>query len=179
MHNGKRLKYGSNDGPSEIVATPVFHEGKVYVAIGQNPENGDGDGGLSCIDASKTGDITQSGKVWQFEKIGRSTSSASVAGDLLFIPDFAGYLYCIDAKNGKLYWKHDCEAHIWGGALVADGKVYVATEAGALIVFAAEQTEKVLGTSNFDGSIFSTPVAADGVLYLATEKFLYAIAEKK
>jgi outer membrane protein assembly factor BamB len=179
VRDGKPVKYGTNDGPNEIVATPVFHDGKVYVATGQNPENGDGSGCLSCIDASKTGDITTTGKVWQFDKIGRSVSTVSIADGLLYTPDFAGYVYCLDAATGKLYWKHDCEGRTWGGALAADGKLYVGTESGSLITFAQGKEKKILGTSTFDGSIFSTPISANGVLYLATEKFLFAISEKK
>lgn len=179
VRDGKPVKYGSNDGPSEILATPVFHDGKVYVATGQNPENGDGPGVLSCIDASKPGDITQTGKVWQFDKIGRSVSTASVVDGLVYTPDYAGYVYCLDAKTGQLYWKHDCEGRAWGGGLAADGKLYVATEGGSLLTFALGKEKKLLGTSMFEGSMASTPVAANGVLYVATEKFLFALSEKK
>jgi outer membrane protein assembly factor BamB len=177
--NSKPVKYGTNDGPNEIVATPVILDGRVYVATGQNPENGDGSGCLSCIDATKTGDITTTGKVWQYDKIGRSLSTPSVAGDLLFIADYAGYAYCLDRATGKVHWKHDTEGRIWGSTLVVGDRLYLGGETGILFAMAAGKEKKILGQSTFDGPVFSSPVVANGTLYVGTEKYLYAITEKK
>lgn len=180
MRDGKPVKWGTDGGPREIVATPVFYDNKVYVALGRDPDGSAEAGCLSCIDPSKTGDITQSGKVWQYDKIKTTTSNASIVNDLLFIADHEGFVYCFDAqKGGKPFWKHDVEAKPWGSTLAADGKVYVGTSEGNLITFTASKEEKVLGTTAFGGSIVSTPVAANGTLYVASETFLYAISEKK
>lgn len=179
MKDGKPIKYGGDDGPREILATPVFHDGKVYAALGKDPEDSASPGCLSCIDASKTGDITTSGKIWQNEKISTTSSTASIAGDLLFIADAAGYVYCLDANTGKQYWTHDTEGKIWGGTLVADGKLWIGTEGGEVITLAAAKEKKELGTSTFEGEIRSPPIAANGVLYITTGPFLYAITEKK
>ena len=92
VKDGKPTKYGSDNGPVEVLATPVFHEGKVYVSIGKNPDDGPAPGCLSCIDASKRGDITQSGKVWQFTKMSTSSSSSAIVGDLLFTADGEGFV---------------------------------------------------------------------------------------
>ncbi|MCA9257967.1 MAG: PQQ-binding-like beta-propeller repeat protein, partial [Planctomycetales bacterium] len=43
---------------NNIIATPVVYEGRVYVAVGQDPEHGEGIGHLWCIDPSKRGDIS-------------------------------------------------------------------------------------------------------------------------
>ena len=61
---------------NEVIATPVIYEDRVYIANGQDPEHGEGVGHLYCIDATKRGDITQTGKVWQYDKIRRSISTA-------------------------------------------------------------------------------------------------------
>lgn len=175
IKNGKPLKHSDTNGPSEIIATPVIHKDRVYVAIGHDPENGDGLGAFTCIDATRTGDITSSGKVWVDDKIGRSISTASVVDGLLYVADFPGIVYCLDAGTGKRYWTHDTEGHVWGSTLVGDGKVYVGNENGTLTILAAGKAKKVIGTIDFKDPIQSTPVAADGVLYLATGTNLYAI----
>lgn len=42
---------GTFVGRSEIIATPVFVNNRVYVAIGRDPAHGRGRGALHCIDA--------------------------------------------------------------------------------------------------------------------------------
>ena len=41
-----RTNIPAPDGPSEINATPVFYKNRVYVAVGQDPEHGEGVGDL-------------------------------------------------------------------------------------------------------------------------------------
>ena len=48
-----KIPYATPPGPSELIGTPVLYDGKVYCAIGQDPEHGDGVGRLSCIDAKR------------------------------------------------------------------------------------------------------------------------------
>ena len=175
--DGKPVKYQPTaaGSPSEVVATPVVHDSRVYLAIGQSPENGDGNGAMSCIDGTKTGDITRSGAVWRYDKINRSVSTASVADGLVYVADFAGFVYCLDAASGKEVWKLDTQARIWGSTLLADGKVYAGNENGTLLVLAAGRELKKLAEIDFAAPILSTPVAANGVLYVATDKHLYAL----
>jgi outer membrane protein assembly factor BamB len=173
--NDAMHKYPAPDGPSEINATPVFWKNRVYVAVGQDPEHGEGVGILNCIDASKTGDVTKSAKIWSYDKIHRSLSTVSIAPNgLLFIGDFSGFIHCLDAETGKVYWVHDMKAHIWGSTLVADGKVYCGDEDGDLVVFAAKKEKEILSDTNLGGPVYSTPVAANGVLYVHSNTHLFA-----
>ncbi len=43
---------------NNIIATPVVYDGLVYVAVGQDPEHGEGEGHLWCIDPTKRGDVS-------------------------------------------------------------------------------------------------------------------------
>ncbi|OHB78261.1 MAG: serine/threonine protein kinase [Planctomycetes bacterium RBG_16_64_10] len=43
---------------NSIIATPVVYAGRVYVAVGQDPEHGEGNGHLWCIDPAKRGDVS-------------------------------------------------------------------------------------------------------------------------
>ena len=44
----KKFKYPDAEGPSEINATPVFWKNRIYTAVGQDPEHGEGVGRLVC-----------------------------------------------------------------------------------------------------------------------------------
>lgn len=43
---------------NHLIATPVVHEGLVYVGVGEDPEHGEGQGHLWCIDPTKRGDVS-------------------------------------------------------------------------------------------------------------------------
>jgi len=49
---------GGRGTRNNIIATPVVYEGRVYVAVGQDPEHGEGIGHLWCIDPTKRGDVS-------------------------------------------------------------------------------------------------------------------------
>jgi outer membrane protein assembly factor BamB len=173
----KKFKYPDAEGPSEINATPVFWKNRIYVPVGQDPEHGEGVGAITCIDATKTGDVTGSARIWSYEKINRSISTVSITPDgLLFVADFSGYLYCFDAETGTLHWSHDLKAHIWGSTLVADGKVYIGDEDGDLAILAATKEKKLLNEINLGAPVYSTPVVANNVLYVASNAHLFAFS---
>ena len=174
--NGRSLPYNKRkEGPSEIIATPVFHDNRIYVDIGQDSGHGPGVGCLTSIDATMTGDITAMGRVWQYTDLQRSVSSAAVTNGLVFAADLGGVLHCVDASTGQALWTHDLKAHVFGSPLAADGKVYVGDESGLLTVFACGREKKNLATVEFDSPLDASPVAANGTLFVATRKHLYAI----
>ncbi|MCH2113862.1 MAG: PQQ-binding-like beta-propeller repeat protein [Pirellulales bacterium] len=49
---------GGRGTRNNIIATPVLYAGNVYVAVGQDPEHGEGVGHLWCIDPTKRGDVS-------------------------------------------------------------------------------------------------------------------------
>ncbi len=60
---------------NELISTPVVFNNRVYIANGQDPEHGEGIGHFYAIDATKRGDITETGRIFHFEKIRRSIST--------------------------------------------------------------------------------------------------------
>ena len=171
MKNGKPLKYATFDGPSEVIATPVFYNNRVYVPIGQDPEHGEGLGQMVCINA------TTGKAIWTNKKIHRSLSTPAIINGMAFVNDFSGFVHCFDADTGKLYWSFDTKSHIWGSTLVVEGKVYLGTEDGDVIILAASKTLKQLGRIDMRAPIYATPVFANGILYIATPTHLYAIGK--
>lgn len=165
-------------GPSEIIATPVAYKDRVYVATGHDPIHGEARGILHCIDATGTGNISKTGGIWSYKKIGRTMGTVSIADGLLYIADFAGVMHCIDVDTGKAVWTHDMKERTWGSALVADGKVYIGTERRALWIFRAGRAKKILARVKLKSKLSAMPTAANGVLYIPSAKYLHAIRKK-
>ncbi len=161
---------------NEIISTPIIYDNKIYIANGQDPEHGEGIGHLYCIDATKRGDLTTAGLVWHFDKIRRSISTGALHEGLLYYPDFSGFLHCIDAKTGKELWQHDMFAAIWGSPLVADGKVYLGDEDGDIVIMQAGPEKKLIAEMNMGSSVYSSPVPANGALFIMNRNQLWAIA---
>jgi outer membrane protein assembly factor BamB len=178
--DGTVIKYPAADGPSELIATPTYFNGHVFVAIGQDPEHGEGVGCLSCVNAD-TGE-----KVWDYRKIQRTISTCAIDPEsgLLVAADYTGYVYCLDSKTGKENWVYDTKAHMWSSPLVADGKIYIGDEDGDLTILPLKadfkpKDDEPLFETNMLVPIYSSPIVANGTLYVGTQTHLYAIQAPK
>ena len=153
VRKGSPVRYATVGGPSEIIATPVVYKNRVYVPIGQDPEHGEGAGNIVCIDPTKTGDTTGTAEIWSYGLINRSVSTPSIVDDLLYVADYSGFVYCLDALTGELYWKHDTMSHIWGSTLVADGKVFIGNEDGYVTILKAGKELELIAEGSQDGGL--------------------------
>jgi outer membrane protein assembly factor BamB len=190
---------------NSIISTPVFYENSVLIAVGQDPEHGEGVGHLWRIDATKKGDVSgevgeigqkgkpngNSGIIWDYggeivpEDGGepqtvfrRTMSTVSVHDGLVFAADLSGFVHCIDLKTGKRNWEYDMLSGVWGSPLSIDGKVFIGNEDGTLTIFKASKDKaEVLDKKDTVNfsSIYSTPTFSDGVMYLSDRTRLYAV----
>ncbi|MCY2950617.1 MAG: PQQ-binding-like beta-propeller repeat protein [Planctomycetota bacterium] len=176
--NGQPVKYPTKFSASEVIATPVVYKNRVYIDVGQDPRHGKGPGMLACIDPTKTGDITTTGKIWLYDKIARSLSTVSIHNNLLFVADFHGIVHCLNPDTGQPYWTHDTGSPLWSSTLAADNKVFLGTETGELWIFAASKKKELLNKIALDNKIYTTPITANGVLYVTTQSHLYAIQSR-
>jgi outer membrane protein assembly factor BamB len=194
---------------SYVMATPVFWANRIYLAIGMAREFAQVEGCLFCIDPTKEGDVSvdledtpgrgkrnpNSAVLWHTprgrlsqelaEKLERtfafgSTMSTCVVHDgLVYAPEMAGFLHCLDAKSGAMYWRQDLYADVWGSPLWVDGKIYLGTADGEVWIFPHGKEKKEPTKINMDSPVYSSPVFANGVLYIMTQNRLYAIQERK
>jgi outer membrane protein assembly factor BamB len=162
---------------NEVISTPVIYENVVYIANGQDPEHGEGVGHAYAIDATKRGDITTTGKIWHFDKIRRSISTAAIKDGLIYLADFSGFLHCLDLKTGQPHWTHDLFAAIWSSPIIIGDKVYIGDEDGDVIVLEHSKTLKVITETNMGSSVYSTVVPANGALFIMNRNQLYAVAQ--
>ncbi len=172
QYNGNRQV-----SPSNIKSMPVFHDNRLYVTVGGDIWWGRRQAWLQCLDATRTGDTTSDGPLWDFEMPTHCCSTPSIWKGLAFVADCDGKVHCVDIETGKAHWTHECDGEIWASTLVADGKVYVGTRRRDFWILAAEKEKKVLHSVKLDSAMPGSPVAANGVLYIPTMKKLYAVQQ--
>ena len=141
-------------------------------------------------------DLDGSGKLDKFrELMHRSCGTVAIKDDLLFITDFGGLVHCLDAKTGKRHWIYDMLAETWGSPLIADGKVFIGDADGDIAIFnlsadpavamILDRRENVkvedrdkdqpAFTISMEGTVYTTPIVANNVLYISTNEHLFAI----
>jgi outer membrane protein assembly factor BamB len=162
-----------------LIAAPVIHDGRVYAGLGRDPQQPAEPGRLWALDVRPAENGFEAVPVWSLGGADFSTtlSTVAVADGIVYAADFAGFLRAIDAATGKVLWKHDTFAAVWGSPLVADGKVYLGDEDGDLAILRAGNRLEVLAEVNLGAPVYTTPAARGGVLYVATSSRLYALAE--
>jgi len=125
-------------------------------------------------------DWNQDGEIAAFEeKMHRTCGTVTIKNDLLFLADFSGLFHCVDAITGKVYWTHDLFAANWNSAMIVEDKVYIGDEEGKVTIFKLSKEKEILGEVSMGNSVYTTPVVANNVLYIANKSHLFAIAPPK
>ena len=62
--------------------------------------------------------------------------------------------------------------------MTGDGKVYFASELGAVTVVANQKDWRVISSHDFKEKIYATPVIDQDLIYIRTEKTLYCFQGK-
>jgi outer membrane protein assembly factor BamB/HEAT repeat protein len=163
---------------SSIIASPVFADGRVFIAMGQSPGHGNAPSFIHAISPNGRGDVTKSGLLWTSREVGRVVGTPIVKDGLLYVGDLGGTVHCLDAATGAHLWKHETNDAIWGCLLLAGDRLYVGNAEGLMTVLRAGRRKELLAQIEMDTPLYSRPAVVGDALYLATANRLYLIAAK-
>jgi outer membrane protein assembly factor BamB/HEAT repeat protein len=163
---------------SSIIASPVFADGRVFVAMGQDPTHGNGPSLIHAISPNGQGDVTESGLLWTSREVGRVVGTPIAKDGLLYVGDLGGTVHCLDAATGALVWKHETNEAIWGSLLLAGDRLYVGNVEGTMTVLRAGRRKELLSQIEMDAPLYSRPALVGDALFLTTAHRLYLIAAK-
>ncbi|HEY3037611.1 MAG TPA: PQQ-binding-like beta-propeller repeat protein [Pyrinomonadaceae bacterium] len=163
---------------SSIIASPVFADGRVFIAMGQSPGHGNAPSLIYAISPNGRGDVTKSGLLWTSREVGRVVGTPIVKDGLLYVGDLGGTVHCLDAATGAHLWKHETNDAIWGCLLLAGDRLYVGNAEGLMTVLRAGRRKELLAQIEMDAPLYSRPAVVGDALYLATANRLYLIAAK-
>jgi outer membrane protein assembly factor BamB len=163
---------------SSIIASPVFADGRVFLAMGQDPLHGNGPSLVHAISPNGQGDVTESRRLWTSHEVGRVVGTPVAKDGLLYVGDLGGVLHCLDAATGTHLWKHETSGAIWGCLLLVGDRLYVGNVEGGMTVLRAGRRKELLAQIEMDAPLYSRPALVEDALYLATAHRLYRIAAK-
>jgi outer membrane protein assembly factor BamB len=152
-----------------LVPRPVFGHGLVFVCTGFETPT------LIAIHPDGRGDVTDTHIAWTLRKDVPANPSPLLAGDELYLVSDHGQASCVDAQTGKLRWQERLGGTYSASPLFADGKVYFQDEAGTGVVVRASTRFEVLSHNPLDEQTLASYAAADGALFIRTEKHLFRI----
>lgn len=176
--NPKESKYtlGGRADRNHIIGTPVVHDGLVYVAVGEDPEHGEGVGHLWCIDPTKRGDVSselavslkdpatplprrrEQAVIKEQGEVARPNAKSAA------IWHYPGF----DAdKNGKLDFEETMH-RTCGTVAIHEGLLFVADFSG-LFHCLDVKTGKPHWTHDMLAASWGSPLVVDGKVYIGDE----------
>ena len=170
------------------INTSVIVSGtKVYASHSEENIDSTSMGRVVCIDATGTGDITQTHEVWRYDGVNIGYASPTLTAGHLYLVDNSANVHAVNAETGEVSWEHNIGKVGRGSPVTADGKLYVTEVNGGFVVLQPSQDGcEVLSTQEIDREaeehyveIYGSPAIADGRIYFTTEERLYCIGEKK
>lgn len=159
-----------------IIASPVFDDGRVFIAMGLSPGHLNGPSLIHAINPNGQGDVTASRLLWTSRDVGRVVGNPIARDGLLYVGDLGGVVHCLAAATGASLWKHETTDAIWGSFLLAGDRLYVGNIGGAMTVLRAGRRKELLAQFEMDAPLYGRPAQVGDALYLATANRLYFIA---
>ncbi len=179
--NPKDLRFLPRPGVlsrSSIIASPVYADGRVFIAMGLSPGHDNGPSLIHAISPNGQGDVTGSGLLWTSREVGRVVGTPIVKDGLLYVGDLGGTIHCLDAATGAHVWKHETNGAIWGSLLLAADRLYVGNVEGSMTILRTGRQKQLLAQIEMHAPLYSPPALIGDALYLATANHLYLIAAK-
>ena len=140
------------------------------------------DPNLLAIKLGGTGDITDDPEFvkWTNDRGNAYSSSPALHDGILYFVTDRGLVSAFDAASGEKHYHQQRlpETYTFKSSPVAtNGKLYLASEEGDVIVLKLGTEYEVLAVNDMEGEVFvASPVILDSKLYLRSEDELFCIA---
>ena len=167
-----------------INVSPVIDGTTVYVAHSEENIDQGTMGRLVALDATREGDITETGEVWRIDEMAVGFSSPLIHDGRLYVIDNSANLYAIDASNGSVLWEESVSTVGKSSPVWADGKLYITEVNGNVHILQpgadgvefldSDELEVEDGRS---AEIYGSFAPAYGRLYVTAESGVYSIGD--
>ena len=136
---------------------------------------------LIAVKPGGRGDISETHVAWKYRRaLPYVPSPLCYEGRIYFVKD-GGLMSSLDVKTGEPFYAQErigATGNYYASPVAADGRIYLASVPGKLIVVKAGGTKpEVLHQADFGTRILATPALVDDTLYLRTATHLWAFGK--
>lgn len=154
-------------GSSKITApTPIYADGLFVVASGRAPER-------PIFVVKPDGTV-----VWSKTARGPYMPTPLVYNGIVYVLANNGVFDAYDLKTGDEIYRQRLEpvgSGFSASPVAADGKLYVSSEDGDVIVVSAGREFRQIAVNPMGDPVMATPALSNGVMFVRTQKSLYAV----
>ncbi|MEX2672350.1 MAG: PQQ-binding-like beta-propeller repeat protein [Phycisphaeraceae bacterium] len=174
-----------------VNASVVRDEDRLLVMHGLENANSSQSGGIAALDPNVTPREPGEGEgpnpilpdeAEQWRVLGNEIFSTSpvVVDGRAYVVDWTGILRCIEVATGEEHWNKRLGPHqLHASALYGDGKLYVGLPNGTFYILEIKDDgAEILSELELEGSIYGTPSAWNGRVYVFTTEKLYAFGSE-
>jgi outer membrane protein assembly factor BamB len=155
-----------------VIPRPVYGQGLLFIGTGYDSPS------LLAIRPDGAGDVTETHIAWKIRKAAPHAPSPLLVGDELYIVSDKGQASCLDARTGAIHWQERLGGEYSASPLFAGGKVYFLSEQGTTTVVRASKQFELVARNVLGERSLASLAAADGALFLRTDKHLYRIGAR-
>lgn len=134
---------------------------------------------IMAVRLGGSGDVTESHVLWRYEKSLPDVPAPLIYNGVVYLIRSGGIATTLDAKTGavlKIGRLTGALEDFYSSPIGVDGKVYIASEHGKVVVLRAEGQWEILAINDFEAGIYATPAIEPGRMYWRAGETLYAIA---
>lgn len=170
-----------------VNSAPVVEENRVYISHGEDNIDDPAFGRVQCIDATGTGNITESNSVWRVNGVKAGYTGLLVKDGILYVVADTGNMHAFDSKSGEELWVHNLGTVGKGSPVWADGKIYVMEVNGKVHILKPSRegcetlSEVHLPAANGTGDdeIYASPAISNGRVVLVTRDRTICLGQKE
>jgi outer membrane protein assembly factor BamB len=146
--------------------------GRTVYHVFMNPKPCDPSTGRQSVTGTVVALDARSGKVRWARTIGASESSPAIVHGLVYVGDWRGKVYALDARTGHTWWEYQTDGEVKAGVAVSGRRLYIGSYDGHLYALDA-LTGRLLWRSSAQerlgglGAFYATPAVAYGRVYVA------------
>ncbi|MEX2261291.1 MAG: PQQ-binding-like beta-propeller repeat protein [Bryobacteraceae bacterium] len=137
---------------------------------------------LVAIRPDGRGNVSTAGVAWKYRRSLPNVPSPIIYRNVLYLLKEGGIVTSMDPATGRVYKQARLSGALdpyFASPVAGDGKLYMVSQTGKVVVVRAEADWEILAINNLDEECFATPAIAGDSLFVRTRSGLYRFREPK